>query len=217
MVADAHWRSAIKGGLFHLGRSTFSFHNFFYSISLSHTTFLSSCSISNNTKNTNDQYLLPFHHEPSIHESNAESTMMILMLKHQKGLWKNILINSFHQLYPLIINTITTETSHFPTSFHFLVLCSCFSMVMHMRKIRFLCSTLHLPLLIFFMAILLQRSSIVAESSILNYTKYRQISSLRLERINNHLDKINKPPVLTIEVVLFNVINVIYCMFVCVW
>ncbi|WJX12833.1 hypothetical protein P8452_03286 [Trifolium repens] len=72
-------------------------------------------------------------------------------------------------------------------------------MVMHMRKIRFLCSTLHLPLLIFFMAILLQRSSIVAESSILNYTKYRQISSLRLERINNHLDKINKPPVLTIE------------------
>jgi hypothetical protein len=138
-----------------------------------------------------------------------------------KGSLKNILINSSHQLYPLIINTITTETyietSHFPTSFHFLVLCSCFSMVMHMRKIRFLCSTLHLPLLIFFMAILLQRSSIVAESSILNYTKYRQISSLRLERINNHLDKINKPPVLTIEVMLFNVINVLYCMFVCVW
>ncbi|CAJ2628441.1 unnamed protein product [Trifolium pratense] len=68
------------------------------------------------------------------------------------------------------------------------------------RKRRFLCSTLHFPLLIFFMAILLQRSSIiVAESNMLNYTKYRQISSLRLERINNHLDKINKAPVLTIE------------------
>ncbi|GAU20567.1 hypothetical protein TSUD_33140, partial [Trifolium subterraneum] len=39
----------------------------------------------------------------------------------------------------------------------------------------------------------------MAESSMLNYTKYRQISRLRLERINNHLDKINKPPVLTIE------------------
>ncbi|GAB2229119.1 hypothetical protein Droror1_Dr00023254 [Drosera rotundifolia] len=32
----------------------------------------------------------------------------------------------------------------------------------------------------------------------LNYTKYRQVSSLRLARIQRHLDKINKPPVLTI-------------------
>ncbi|GAY56657.1 hypothetical protein CUMW_173560 [Citrus unshiu] len=35
--------------------------------------------------------------------------------------------------------------------------------------------------------------------SSLNYTKYRQVSSLRLERIQKHLQKINKPPVMTIE------------------
>ncbi|KAJ4721118.1 Protein of Unknown Function (DUF239) [Melia azedarach] len=36
--------------------------------------------------------------------------------------------------------------------------------------------------------------------SALNYTKYnRQVSSPRLERIQRHLNKINKPPVLTIE------------------
>ncbi|XP_009631031.1 protein neprosin [Nicotiana tomentosiformis] len=33
----------------------------------------------------------------------------------------------------------------------------------------------------------------------LNYTKYRQVSNLRLERIERHLDKINKPSVFTIE------------------
>lgn len=36
--------------------------------------------------------------------------------------------------------------------------------------------------------------------SSLNYRDYRRVSSLRLERIQRHLDKINKPPVLTIEV-----------------
>ncbi|GMY20352.1 hypothetical protein FCV25MIE_15591 [Fagus crenata] len=33
----------------------------------------------------------------------------------------------------------------------------------------------------------------------LNYTTYRQVSSLRLERIQRHLDQINKPAVMTIE------------------
>ncbi|XP_037496155.1 uncharacterized protein LOC105647773 isoform X3 [Jatropha curcas] len=33
----------------------------------------------------------------------------------------------------------------------------------------------------------------------LNYTNYRPVSSLRLERIQRHLDKINKPPVMIIE------------------
>ncbi|KAJ6757439.1 PROTEIN putative (DUF239)-RELATED-RELATED [Salix koriyanagi] len=37
-----------------------------------------------------------------------------------------------------------------------------------------------------------------ADSS-LNYTNYRQVSTMRLERIQRHLDKINKPPVMTIE------------------
>lgn len=34
----------------------------------------------------------------------------------------------------------------------------------------------------------------------LNYREYRQVSSLRLERIKTHLDQINKPAVMTIEV-----------------
>lgn len=34
----------------------------------------------------------------------------------------------------------------------------------------------------------------------LNYTEYRQVSRLRLERIKTHLDQINKPAVMTIEV-----------------
>lgn len=60
--------------------------------------------------------------------------------------------------------------------------------------------TLHLlPLLTFFIAILLQRDTVAESSTIQTYTRYRQISRLRLERINKHLDKINKPPVLTIE------------------
>jgi hypothetical protein len=47
----------------------------------------------------------------------------------------------------------------------------------------------------------------------LNYTKYRPVSSLRLERIQRHLHNINKPAVLTIEVLLlpsythFNLFN----------
>ncbi|XP_050225825.1 uncharacterized protein LOC126675258 [Mercurialis annua] len=35
--------------------------------------------------------------------------------------------------------------------------------------------------------------------SSLNYTNYRQVSSLRLQRIQKHLDKINKPPVMSIQ------------------
>lgn len=58
-------------------------------------------------------------------------------------------------------------------------------------------STLHL-LLAFSFTFLLQ-TTIRVECINLNYTKYRQVSSLRLERIQRHLNKINKPPVLTIE------------------
>lgn len=43
-----------------------------------------------------------------------------------------------------------------------------------------------------------QRFTVVV--SALNYTNYRQVSGMRLERIQRHLDKINKPPVMTIEV-----------------
>ncbi|BAT94917.1 hypothetical protein VIGAN_08156800 [Vigna angularis var. angularis] len=56
----------------------------------------------------------------------------------------------------------------------------------------------HLLLLrILFVAMLLQRAMV--ESRTLNYTRHTQTSTLRLERITRHLDKINKPPVLTIE------------------
>ncbi|KAI4350123.1 hypothetical protein L6164_010636 [Bauhinia variegata] len=56
-----------------------------------------------------------------------------------------------------------------------------------------------LCLLIFSAALLsLQRATLVSCTT-LNYTNYRRVSSLRLERIQRHLDKINKPPVLTIE------------------
>ncbi|KAH6801647.1 carboxyl-terminal peptidase [Perilla frutescens var. frutescens] len=48
-----------------------------------------------------------------------------------------------------------------------------------------------------FLAILWQESSAISTS--LNYTKYKQISSLRVARIQRHLDKINKSPVLTIQ------------------
>lgn len=58
-------------------------------------------------------------------------------------------------------------------------------------------STPHL-LLAFLFTFLLQ-TIIRVECINLNYTKYRQVSSLRLERIQRHLNKINKPPVLTIE------------------
>ncbi|KAG9138908.1 hypothetical protein Leryth_007531 [Lithospermum erythrorhizon] len=38
-----------------------------------------------------------------------------------------------------------------------------------------------------------------SNSATLNYTKYRQVSTLRFARIEKHLNKINKPPVFTIE------------------
>ncbi|KAK6646259.1 hypothetical protein PHAVU_L002232 [Phaseolus vulgaris] len=59
------------------------------------------------------------------------------------------------------------------------------------------CEERLLLLLFLFVAMLLQRAMV--ESRPLNYTRHRQTSTLRLERISRHLDKINKPPVLTIE------------------
>lgn len=56
---------------------------------------------------------------------------------------------------------------------------------------------LHLAMYMF-LTVLLQTASVASAN--LNYTKYRQVSSLRMERIQRHLHKINKPPVLSIEV-----------------
>ncbi|XP_057963254.1 protein neprosin [Malania oleifera] len=53
-----------------------------------------------------------------------------------------------------------------------------------------------LPLLLAFFILVFDRFAVV---SALNYTKYREVSSLRLERIQRHLKNINKPPVITIE------------------
>ncbi|KAK7285861.1 hypothetical protein RJT34_20644 [Clitoria ternatea] len=50
----------------------------------------------------------------------------------------------------------------------------------------------------FFFSLILQR--VAVESTTLNYTSYnRKVSSLRLQRIQKHLDNINKSPVLTIQ------------------
>lgn len=59
-----------------------------------------------------------------------------------------------------------------------------------------------LTILLIIINVLLCKTSLATSS--LNYTKYRQvISSLRLARIQRHLDKINKPPVFTIQVLFF--------------
>lgn len=62
-----------------------------------------------------------------------------------------------------------------------------------------------LPLLfaIIFSSIFFQRFGAV--SGLLNYThhNHRQVSSLRLDRIKRHLDKINKPSVITIQVSIY--------------
>ncbi|KAL8051872.1 hypothetical protein ABFX02_06G176800 [Erythranthe guttata] len=55
-------------------------------------------------------------------------------------------------------------------------------------------------LLLMFVVVLCERCT--AGSTSLNYTKMlysRQVSSLRLDRIHRHLDKINKPPLFTIQ------------------
>ncbi|KAI3470406.1 hypothetical protein Pfo_027069 [Paulownia fortunei] len=69
--------------------------------------------------------------------------------------------------------------------------------IMATRKGGFPSTVLIRLLLPFFLVLFSKRS--LAISTSLNYTKYRQVSSLRLARIQKHLDKINKPPVFTIE------------------
>ncbi|XP_012834527.1 PREDICTED: uncharacterized protein LOC105955358, partial [Erythranthe guttata] len=56
------------------------------------------------------------------------------------------------------------------------------------------------PLVVVFVVVILSNRCTAAIDS-LNYTKMynRQVSSLRLDRIHRHLDKINKPPLFTIQ------------------
>ncbi|KAL1552101.1 hypothetical protein AAHA92_12943 [Salvia divinorum] len=68
------------------------------------------------------------------------------------------------------------------------------------RKIGFFPIPPSSSLLVLFPSLLLAFLSLQCESTSLNYTKYSQrVSSLRLERIQRHLDSINKPPLLTIQ------------------
>ncbi|KAG5549685.1 hypothetical protein RHGRI_014850 [Rhododendron griersonianum] len=63
-------------------------------------------------------------------------------------------------------------------------------------------STLHLLLLLLLLLHFLSSSAIFSGKLVvgLNYTKHtRRVGSLRLSRIQRHLEKINKPPVFTIE------------------
>ncbi|WZZ90860.1 hypothetical protein YC2023_119439 [Brassica napus] len=54
--------------------------------------------------------------------------------------------------------------------------------------------------LIFLVSLVLFRSQKFTQVSAVNYTKpHRQVSSLRAERIQKHLNKINKTPVFTIQ------------------
>ncbi|XP_047257821.1 uncharacterized protein LOC107849162 isoform X2 [Capsicum annuum] len=57
----------------------------------------------------------------------------------------------------------------------------------------------YLLLLFSFFFLLMSQTTSSQAYNLLNYTKYRQVSNLRLERIQRHLEKINKPPVLTIQ------------------
>ncbi|XP_073031479.1 protein neprosin-like isoform X3 [Primulina eburnea] len=57
--------------------------------------------------------------------------------------------------------------------------------------------SLFLVFLSFFLVLFSKKTMAVSTS--LNYTKYKQVSSLRLARIQRRLDKINKPPVFTIQ------------------
>ncbi|KAL6578016.1 hypothetical protein OROMI_010344 [Orobanche minor] len=54
-------------------------------------------------------------------------------------------------------------------------------------------------LLLCFVFVLISCKRCLVNSISLNYTKYRHVSSSRLARIQSHLDKINKPPVFTIQ------------------
>ncbi|KAL0302982.1 UNVERIFIED_CONTAM: hypothetical protein Sradi_6166300 [Sesamum radiatum] len=62
-------------------------------------------------------------------------------------------------------------------------------------------STAAAALVVLFPLVFLAQESIaISTSNSLNYSNFRpQISSLRLARIQRHLDRINKPPVLTIQ------------------
>ena len=74
------------------------------------------------------------------------------------------------------------------------------------RKTTSSSSLFLLPLfLAFFFLIFLERSVVVVSG--LDYSKHRQVNSLRLKRIQKHLDKINKPAVRTIEVYMYLVFH----------
>ncbi|XP_052184226.1 uncharacterized protein LOC127796204 [Diospyros lotus] len=65
------------------------------------------------------------------------------------------------------------------------------------------------PLFIFLIIVVFsERSSLVV--SALNYTRYRTVGSLRLARIQRHLDKLNKPAALTIESPDGDIIDCVY-------
>ena len=77
------------------------------------------------------------------------------------------------------------------------------------RKTTSSSSLFLLPLfLAFFFLIFLERSVVIVSG--LDYSKHRQVNSLRLKRIQKHLDKINKPAVRTIEVYMYLVFHFLH-------
>ncbi|KAG8380392.1 hypothetical protein BUALT_Bualt06G0010600 [Buddleja alternifolia] len=63
------------------------------------------------------------------------------------------------------------------------------------RRVGFVVPITYIFVVIFFFT----KCLAISTTTTLNYTRYRQVSSLRLERIQKHLDKLNKPPLLTIQ------------------
>lgn len=89
-----------------------------------------------------------------------------------------------------------------PFSFLFLHFLGHWMWYIQEKKDRSMVASKRSLLLIFSVTISLFLNQKVTHVSAFNNTKpYRQVSSLRLERIQKHLNKINKPPVFTIQVI----------------
>lgn len=70
-----------------------------------------------------------------------------------------------------------------------------------------------------FFLVIFSEKSLAISSTDLKHTEYRQVSSLRLGRIQRHLKKINKPPMFTIQVFIYldELIFIYFEICVCVW
>ena len=117
-------------------------------------------------------------------------------------------------------NTTTTNWNDISVSLNFLFLCylSKFGrgqIIMGTKTggVSFSISISNLlPFGLIFCFVITQRFTLVCG---LNYTYQKHLSSLRLDRIQRHLDSINKPPLLTIQVIIIIVFNSLFPILIC--